>query len=284
MHEKNTSTDNYALNRAPAETRRLQAQAQILNPSTQRMFERAGITTGMRVLDVGSGAGDVALLLADMVGPSGEVVGIEIDPSILDTAHARVQAAGLTNVSFCLGDISSIQMETKFDAIVGRLIFIHLRSPAAVLRQLATHLRPGGIVAFQEFDLAHFATTPVHPPNQLIQQVYTWNVEAFRRAGLPVRMGLDLYAAFLDAGLPAPQMSGEATIIAGPDWEGYDWGAETIRTVLPLILKFGLATAEEVQIETLAERMRNEALSQRLVLRGPDIISAWTCSPGLSNE
>jgi SAM-dependent methyltransferase len=170
-------------------------------------------------------------------------------------------------------------LETEFDAIVGRLIFIHLHSPAAVLQRLAEHLRPGGIVAFQEFDLAHFATTPVHPSNPLIEQVYRWNVEAFRRAGLPIRMGLDLYTVFLDAGLPAPKMSGEATIIAGPEWVGYDWAAETIRTVLPLLLKFGLATSEEVGIESLAERMRNEAISQRLVLRGPDIISAWTCKP-----
>jgi len=284
MNEKNTPSDNYALKRAPAETRRLQAQAQILNPSTRRMFEQAGITAGMRVLDVGSGAGDVALLLADMVGSSGTVTGIEIDPSILYTARARVEAAGFTNVSFLAGDIASMQLETEFDAIVGRLIFIHLRSSVAILQQLATHLRPGGIVAFQEFDLAHFATTPVHPPNQLIEQICTWNVEAFRRAGLPIRTGLDLYTLFLDAGLPAPQMSGEATIIAGPDWAGYDWAAETIRTVLPLILKFGLATAEEVQIETLAERMRHESLNHRLVSRGPDIISAWTRKPVLSNE
>jgi ubiquinone/menaquinone biosynthesis C-methylase UbiE len=278
MTEKNTSADTYALRRAPAETRRLQAQAQILNPTTRRVFEQAGILPGMRVLEVGSGAGDVALLLAERVGPGGEVVGVEIDPALLDMARTRVEAAGLTNVSFLAGDIASVPLETQFDAIVGRLIFIHLRSPAAVLRRLTTYLRPGGVVAFQEFDLAHFATAPVHPANQLVQQVLNWNAEVFQRAGLPLRMGLELYTVFLDAGLPAPQMSGEATIIAGPDWAGYDWGAETIRTILPLITKFGMATSEEVEIETLAERMRHEAINQRLVLRGPDIISAWTRS------
>jgi SAM-dependent methyltransferase len=279
MNEQNPSPDSYALSRAPAETRRLQTQAQILNPSTQQLFEQAGITTGMRVLDVGSGAGDVALLLADRVGPGGEVVGVEIDPTVLETARARVEAAGLTNVSFLAGDIATMPLSTEFDAIVGRLIFLHLPSPAAILRRLVSHLRPGGIVAILELDMAHLATTPVHPPNALIQQVFTWMVEAFSRAGLPVRMGLDLYPVLLDAGLPAPHMRGEATIIAGPDWVGYDWGAETIRTVLPLILKFGLATAEEVDIDTLAERMRDEALRGRLVVRGPDSISAWTRKP-----
>jgi ubiquinone/menaquinone biosynthesis C-methylase UbiE len=283
MNEKNTPTDSYALGRAPAETRRLQVQAQILNPSTQRLFEQAGITTGMRVLDMGSGVGDVALLLAERVGPSGAVVGVEIDPTLLETARTRVEAAGLTNVSFLVGDVESIQLATEFDAIVGRLILAHLHSPAAVLHRLANHLCPGGIVAFQELDLAHYATTAVHPPSQLSNQVFTWILEAFRRAGLPVRMGLEMYTVFLDAGLPAPQMSGEATIVAGPDWVGYDWGAETVRSLLPLILKFGLATAEEVAIDTLAERLRDEAISQRLVLYGPNIISAWTHKPSLAS-
>src|SRR5262249_26107595 len=80
MNEKNTSDDTYALGRRPEETRRLQVQAQVLNPSTRRLFEQARIRAGMKVLDLGSGAGDVALLLADMIGPSGTVVGVEINP------------------------------------------------------------------------------------------------------------------------------------------------------------------------------------------------------------
>lgn len=276
MQEKSTLTDGYALHRAPAETQRLQTQAQILEPFTRRLFEQAGITAGMRVLDVGSGAGDVALLLAELVGPDGAVVGTEVDPSILGTARTRAEAAGLRNVSFLEGDVTKMQFETKFDAIVGRLILIHVPSPATVLRSLTGFLHPGGIVAFQEFDMGHFATASVHPPNALVQQMFTWIAEAFSRAGLPLRMGLDLYTVFLDAGLPAPHMCGETTLMRGPDRIWYDWGAETARGLLPLILKFGLATAEEVSIDTLAERIRDEAVSQRLVLRGPDVISAWT--------
>lgn len=283
MNEQNLSPDSYAFPRTPAETRRLQTQAQILNPSTKQLFEQAGITAGMKVLDVGSGAGDVALLLANRVGPRGAVVGVDIDPTVIDTARARVKAAGLTNVSFLVGEIATMPLETEFDAIVGRLIFLYLRSPAAILHRLVSHLRPGGVVAFQDLDLAHVATTGVYPPNPLLQHVLTWMLEAFRRAGLPVRRGLDLYTVFLDAGLPAPHMRGEATIIAGPDWLGYDWIAETARSLLPLILKFGLATEEEVGIDTLAERMRDEALNGRLVVRGPDIISAWTRSPRRSS-
>jgi ubiquinone/menaquinone biosynthesis C-methylase UbiE len=161
MDERNRPADIYGLSRTPAETRRLQAQAQFMNPCTQRLLEQAGITTGMRVLDVGSGAGDSALLLANMVGPSGTVVGVDIDPTVLDTARTRVEAAGLTNVSFLVGDLASIHLEMEFDAIFGRLILIHLPDPTSILQRLAQRLRPGGIVALQEIDIAHYETAPI---------------------------------------------------------------------------------------------------------------------------
>jgi ubiquinone/menaquinone biosynthesis C-methylase UbiE len=279
MQERTSSVDSYALQRAPAETRRLQVQAQMLKPATQRLFEQAGIGPGMRVLELGSGAGDVALLLAERVGPQGEVFGVEIDADILETARKRVREAGFTNVSFVNADIADLPLEGAFDAIVGRLIFIHLPSPVSALHRLSMMVRPGGIVAFQEYDMAHFTTTAVHPPNTLAEQMFTWIGEAFRRVGLPLRMGLELYRAFLDAGLPAPQMLGEAMIITGTNQIGCRLGAETTRSLLPLILKFGLATAEEVGIDTLEERMIEEAVEQGLVMRGPDVISAWTRLP-----
>jgi ubiquinone/menaquinone biosynthesis C-methylase UbiE len=279
MGEMNIPQDTYALERTPTETQRLQVQAGILAPATRQMCELAGITRGMRVLEIGSGAGDVAMLLAELVGPEGEVVGVEIDPVVLDTARARVRARGFTNVSFLVGNLETMLLDDEFDAIVGRLILMHVRSPVTLLRRLTSVLRPGGIVAFQEFDMAHCTTTAVHPPNQLVQQMFNWILEAFHRAGLPVRMGLDMYTVFSDAGLPAPHMRGEATIMAGPDRIWYDWGAETTRTLLPIILQAGLASAAEVDIDTLADRIREEVVSQRLVLRGPDIISAWTRKP-----
>jgi ubiquinone/menaquinone biosynthesis C-methylase UbiE len=279
MPENISSLHQYALQRSPAETRRLQAQAQMLNPFTRRMFEQAGIVPGMKVLDIGSGAGDVALLLAEMVGPHGTVVGVEMDPVVLNTARQRAEEAGMTNITFLTENISSLQLETEFDALVGRLILVYLRSPASILSNLCNHVRPGGIVAFQEFDIEHFITHPVHPPNQLIQQVFGWMGESYRRVGIPLRMGLSLSHIFINASLPVPQIYGEATLISGNGWAGYDWSAESIRSLLPLLVKLGLATEEEVEVDTLAERMRNEAISQHLMIRGPDVISAWVQKP-----
>ena len=84
------SADNYALGRSEAETGRLMLQHQIYSPITRQFLVTAGVTRGMTVLDLGSGAGDVALLLADLVGPNGRVVGVDGHDGILETARERV--------------------------------------------------------------------------------------------------------------------------------------------------------------------------------------------------
>src|SRR5579863_2368517 len=90
----------YSLGSTDAEHERLIWQASRLAPLTERLFREAGIGPGQRVLDLGSGVGDVAMLVARLVGPSGEVVGIERDPRSIARARVRVAEAGLHNVSF----------------------------------------------------------------------------------------------------------------------------------------------------------------------------------------
>ena len=98
----------YLLSDTSAEHERLIRQASVLEPFTERLFRDAGIGLGQRVLDVGSGVGDVALLAARIVGSSGAVVGVERDPATLAAARARVAKAGYENVSFIETDIAYV--------------------------------------------------------------------------------------------------------------------------------------------------------------------------------
>src|SRR6478672_1586543 len=143
-------TSDYALGSTDAEHERLILQAARLAPLTERLFREAGIGPGQRVLDLGSGVGDVAMLAARLVGPSGEVVGIERDQRYLDRARGSVAEAGMHNVIFIQSDVSQITSSKPFDAAVGRLILMWLPDPTSVLRQLSLLVRPGGVVAFQE--------------------------------------------------------------------------------------------------------------------------------------
>jgi ubiquinone/menaquinone biosynthesis C-methylase UbiE len=120
----------YLMGRSEAETRRLITQHQLYGRFTRRLLEDAGIVEGMKVLDVGSGAGDVALLAAELVGPTGSVLGVDQDPEVLETASARAEASGLTNISFHAGDLNKNIPGNDFDAVVGRLVLLYVPDPA----------------------------------------------------------------------------------------------------------------------------------------------------------
>src|SRR6266699_5009004 len=149
-----SSTSEYALGYTNAEHERLIRQAERIAPITERLFRSASIGPGQRVLDLGSGVGDVAMLAAKLVGPSGEVVGVERDPGSIARARARVAEAGRRNMTFTQSDVSQIPSSEPFDAVVGRFILMFLPDPLAVLRSLTPLVRPGGVVAFHELSWA----------------------------------------------------------------------------------------------------------------------------------
>src|SRR5262249_4187255 len=95
--------ETYPFSSSDTERQRLIVQDGLMSASTQRLFEKAGITSGMRVLDIGSGAGDVAFLAARLVGPRGDVIGIDRDPAQTTFAAQRAEAAGVTNARFITG-------------------------------------------------------------------------------------------------------------------------------------------------------------------------------------
>src|SRR5215475_12908905 len=117
-----SSGSSYALGYSQAERDRLIRQAAQLAPLTERFFRDAGIGPGQRVLELGSGMGDVAMLVAKIVGPSGEVLGVERDAGSIQFAESRTAQAGLQNISFSQADISHLHSEKQFDAAVGRFI------------------------------------------------------------------------------------------------------------------------------------------------------------------
>ena len=268
----------YTMGRSTEETERLIQQSGLYEDITRRLLTDAGLFTGMKVLDIGSGAGDVAIAAAELVGSEGEVVGVDMNPEILETAQARAQAAGLSNVQFLAGDAQTLDLPNDFDALVGRLVLMYLPDPVETLKQLATHLRPGGIVAFQEVEFSAYASI-AHPETPMMNQLAEWGVEVFRRSGAHVSMGFDLYATFVNAGLPEPSLQYSAPL-GGPEaWIGYQFIAAAFQSILPLLERFEIATAEEVDLDTLTERLRAEVVASKRPLMLPPHITAWAQLP-----
>lgn len=273
-----TADHAYAMGTTEAETERLIRQSGFYAPFTRRLFKEAGVRPGMRVLDVGTGAGDVALIAAEMVGASGSVVGVDRNPEVLETARARALTLGLTNTTFVEGDAGALDLDGGFDAAVGRLVLMHQPEPAKTLRSVTDEVRSGGVVAFQEYNVTARSMV-AFPPTPLWEEALGWIAAALERAGVHTQMGFELRGAFVEAGLPEPKTELNAPVGGGPRWGGYEFAAGTVRTLLPLMERFGIATAEEVGVETLAGRLREEMVASGGVGKPPELVSAWARKP-----
>jgi ubiquinone/menaquinone biosynthesis C-methylase UbiE len=268
-------TLSYPLGNTDAEFERLIRQAARVGPYTERFFREAGIGPGQRVLDLGSAMGDVVMLVARLVGPSGEVVGVERNPRSIARARARVAEAGLRNVSFTQSDVSQIAADKPFDAVVGRFILMFLPNPVAVLRSLTQLVRPGGIVAFHETSWA--------PSLLLTANLPLWSAaaslarETLQRSGANPEMGLTLYEVFQEAGLPAPVMRMEVLLATEPDFTR--WIYDLLCSLRPQIEQLGLSLDGLGDLDTLPERLQAEVAAANTFVALVALVGAFSRTP-----
>ncbi len=253
------------------EVARLEIQGALLAPGTRIVFTEAGIRHGMRVLDLGCGAGDSTFVAADLVGPGGSVVGLDHSPEALARARLRAEQRGLAQVQFIEGDYYGPAPGGPFDAIVERLALYQIPDPAEVLRQQATVLRPGGLVVAMEGDLSTWRSLP---ETALYTQLVSWAVEGLTRAGLPFN-GPQLWVILEEAGLRPLGMIGVQPHFGPGDEAGLAYEVDSLRAVAPLIVGTGVATAEEIGMETLEQRLREERGKARAVGAIPLGIGVW---------
>lgn len=270
-----TRESEYTLASTDAERERLARQAAKLRPMTERLFQAAGISPGMAVLDVGSGAGDVALLAQSLVGAEGRVLGFDRDPQ--QVAYASSRAASTANVSFVTAEIDDPR-DGEFDAVVGRLVLMYQRDLEGSLRTLASRLRPGGVMAFVENnnrgDSAPVIQWPA--PSELELEVQGWISTAFNATDTALLVGLRLPGLFRAVGLvPQPPYDAGALIYEGR--EGAEMSAGLVRSMLPILEREGVDPSD-IDIDTLAERMDREHGDGRIAAVGP-LLAVWARKP-----
>lgn len=269
------SHTTYLLGDTRAEHERLVRQAAVLEPLTERVFHDAGIGPGRRVLDIGSGAGDVAMLVAKLVGPSGAVVGVERDATTIARARARVAAAGLSNVSFVHGDVAGVESAETFDAVVGRLILEYIPRPGSVLHSLSVLLRPGGLMVFQDACWGPLLQLSAHLP--LRSKCASLIYRAFELSGAHMNMELVLYQAIQESGLPAPNMRVEVAI--GNEGNVVHWVYDIFCTLLPRMPSDELKDKKIGNLETLKSRLEAERTAANSFGACVGLVSAWSRKP-----
>jgi ubiquinone/menaquinone biosynthesis C-methylase UbiE len=270
-------SNGYPLGYTEDEARRLAAQAAFLDDLTADVFRRAGIGEGEHILELGCGVGDISFLAAGMVGAAGTLLGIDRNASSIETARHRAVGLGLSNVQFELSELDTFADNgRRFDALIGRLVLLFLPDPAATLRRFRNFLKPGGVIAFQEIDMDQFSQFPT---SELFSRVGSWIIGGFKAGGAETKMGRKLLSTFLRAGLPRPTMIAASRVESGPDSYVYAYITGILRSLLPVVKRAGLASAEEVAIDTLADRLRQDATANESVTFLPRMVGAWSRLP-----
>jgi ubiquinone/menaquinone biosynthesis C-methylase UbiE len=266
---------SYALGYTNAEHDRLMRQAGLIAPVTERLFREAGIGVGYRVLDLGSGLGDVSMLVSRLVGPSGEVVGIERDETSIERAKARVAAAGFRNVRFTQTDVNQIASDKPFDAAVGRFILMFLPDPVSVLRSVAGLVRAGGVLAFQEPSWIPLLALGDRLP--LWSCVLRWIHQTLLRSGANPEMGLALYPILQEVGLPAPNMHLEIPLGGDPGFIRVI--SDLVFSLQPLAMAHGVSLEELGNLNTLRDRICAEVAAANTVVSVVPLLGVWSRKP-----
>jgi len=266
---------DYALGYTDAEHERLLHQAALLAPITEGLFRSAGITSGQRVLDLGSGLGDVSMLAARIVGPSGVVVGVERDANSIAHARLRVSQAGLKNGSFTRNDVNEIDGEQTFDAVEGRFILMFLPDPVRVMRSAFRLLRHGGVFAFQEAFWIPMLAVAARLPLwfKMLSAIH----QTLWRCGANPEMGMELSQLFQQVGMPPASMM--MVMPMGVDTHLTSVMLDLLTSLRPAAGQHGVDLAELGDLDTLDCRVRAEIESSGTVVGVVPLMGAWSRKP-----
>ncbi len=238
-----------------------------------RLLTDAGIANGMRVLDAGSGHGNLAAMLAPIVGASGSILGIDHDASALAVARQKMEELGYAHVQFADADLAAPLPADlgMFDAVVGRRVLMYLPDPAETLRKLAALLKPGGLLIFQEIDAS------LRQPDQslpLHEKIFDWTWRTVRSEGAYAAIGLKLGAMFSAAGIVVEEVRAEVNIQTPTQ----AYPTETIiRMIADRITAAGVASREEIlaEAEGLDERLLGERTDGWRTFAGETVFGVW---------
>ena len=262
----------YSLATGEAAVRRLSALHRIYSPAGSRVLLRAGLKPGMRVADFGCGVGATTCMLAEMVGPSGQVTGLDLNASQLQQGRILCEARGVTNALFVEGSATATGLPgNSFDLVYCRFLLLHLVDPAAGLREMVAVLKPGGVLVVEDGDLTSAGSIPASTLGLC--------ADLFGRLG-PTR-GLDyalarrLYHLVKAAGCPEPDIEIHQPAIArGEERFLLKWSVEE---AAPAFISAGLVTAAEM--ETILADMDRDTRNPEILALAPRMSLVWARKP-----
>lgn len=217
--------------------------ARAMWPTTERLLLAAGLTSGMRCLDLGCGAGDVSLALARLVGASGSVTGVDQDDVKVQFAREAADGERLSNVQFRASNVEQLEDDAEYDLVYARFLLTHLRGPAAVLRRMVRAAKPGGVIIVEDIDHAGVFS---HPHSAALEQFVGLYNRVVRSRGADPEIGPRLPGLFREVGLSELHLSHVQPVYI--DGEAKFIHRITLDNIAPALTAAALATDTELEV------------------------------------
>ena len=263
-----SSRGEYALATGSAAVRRLFVLHKVYSSAGRRILLQAGLTPGMHVADFGCGVGAVTRMLAEMVGKSGTVTGIDVNRAQLEQASATCTSQGFRNVLFVETDACDTGLpDACFDLVYCRCLLLHLPDPAACLREMRRVLKSGGVLVVEDGDLASATSVPPTALNAF--------ADLFSQLGpkrdLDYSMARNLYHMVKDAGFADPEIEiHQPAASAGDTGLLLKWSVEEAG---PAFVNAGLLTSGELE-QTLKD-MDTAMQDPNVLALAPRMSQVW---------
>ncbi len=259
----------YVLGHSGDELVRLRRQGALFSEPTREGLLAAGLASGMRVLDLGCGAGDVCVEAAKIVGPTGKVQGIDRSADAVATANRRLRAEKLEQAHCEVGDVFGVDL-LGFDAVVGRFLLMHLPEPSALLARILRDASPGTTIVFLEMDISSASATP---RSTLFDAGVRAICDVYCREGAEPDMGSKLFATFADAGMRA-SLRGFCRMEAGRDAPVFAYLAASIASLVPSMTRHGIGLAG-MDPKEFSDALMSDAADDKRCVAYPRFVCAW---------
>lgn len=238
--------EEYILGNQDNEIRRLETQAALFEPLTKQTLLNAGLKKGMSCIDIGCGSGSVTRLMADMVGETGYVVGVDIDNRYLQYCNRSIIASSRKkNIEFVNDDIcrSQLDLAERFDIVYSRFMFHHLSDRREAVRAMKRLTRKGGTIMIQDLDHAP-GSWLCYPENKVFNKLRKVYVDLIRRRGGDPLSGRRLYKLLVDESLSTSVDCYSPCILMGEEpYSSLGW--QLAESIKPAILEHRLQSEQE---------------------------------------
>ncbi len=238
-------------------------------PDTKALFEQAGLAAGMHCADIGCGGGAVSLEIARIVGPTGSVVGIDMDKVKLELARREASAQNLQNVHFREGDAADWSEPSSFDVVYSRFLLQHLRDPRASLKRMWDAVRPSGLLIIEDIDADGWFCEPANEGFEYFRRIYPQTLRS--HGGDPI-IGRKMYALFLGLGIPAPTLRLVQSIHSGGD----------LKTLAEITLQFAseaIASGGDGSVDEIHAALASLSAFTKdptTLISGPRVFQVWS--------